>query len=58
MGEAGVAKASSCYFFNMSQVYKKQKGGRGGGEVVDISHNSFWLHNASNYKIFSFGLRM
>jgi hypothetical protein len=53
-----VAKASSCYFFNMSQVYKKQKGGRGGGEVVDISHNSFWLHNASNYKIFSFGLRM
>jgi hypothetical protein len=38
-----VAKASSCYFFYMSQVCKKQKGGKGGGEVVDISHYYFWL---------------
>ncbi len=32
--------------------------GRGGGEVVDISNNYFLLQDASNYKIFSFGLQM
>jgi hypothetical protein len=38
---------------------KREEGGEGGeGEVVDISHNFFWLTDASNYKIFSFGLQM
>jgi hypothetical protein len=58
MGEGGVAKASSFYFFTCLK-YAKNKSGEGGwGEVVDISHNLFWLHDASNYKIFSFGLRI
>jgi hypothetical protein len=34
---------------------QKKGGGRGAGEVVDISHNVFGLHNGSNYKIFIFG---
>jgi hypothetical protein len=25
----------------------------GGGEVVDITHNCFWLHDGGNYKSFS-----
>jgi hypothetical protein len=45
-------------FFTCHKYAKNKRGEKGGGEVVDISHNVFWLHNASNYKIFSFGLLM
>jgi hypothetical protein len=31
---------------------KNKRGERGAREVVDISHDCFWLHDASNYKIF------
>jgi hypothetical protein len=45
-------------FFTCLKYAKNKRGEGGGGEVVDISHNFFLLHDASNYKIFSFELRM
>ncbi len=58
MGKGGGNRHLVVIFLTCLKYAKKRWGGKGGGEVVDISHNVFWLHNGSNYKIFIFGLRM
>jgi hypothetical protein len=58
MGKGGLQRHLVVFFFTCLKYAKNKRGEGGGGEVIDISNNVFWLHDASNFKIFSFRLRM